>query len=37
MPVIIAANVDTWIDRWKQADTPEGAAVAFKEAPIGCV
>jgi ribose transport system substrate-binding protein len=37
MPVITAANVDTWIDRWKQADSPEGAAVAFKEAPIGCM
>jgi ribose transport system substrate-binding protein len=37
MPVITAANVDTWIDRWKQASTAAGAAEAFKEAPIGCL
>jgi ribose transport system substrate-binding protein len=36
MPIITADNVDSWIDRWKQASTPEGAAEAFKEPPIGC-
>ncbi len=37
MPVVTAQNVDEWIERWKQAATPEGAAQAFKEAPIGCM
>jgi ribose transport system substrate-binding protein len=37
MPLITAENVDSWIDRWNQASTPEGAAEAFKEAPIGCM
>jgi ribose transport system substrate-binding protein len=37
MPVITSANVDGWIDKWKEASTPAGAAEAFKEAPIGCL
>ncbi len=37
MPVVTAENVDEWIARWQQASTPEGAAQAFKEAPIGCM
>jgi ribose transport system substrate-binding protein len=37
MPVITAANVDTWIDRWNKATSVEGAARVFKEAPIGCL
>jgi ribose transport system substrate-binding protein len=37
MPVVTHANVDEWIARWKEASTPEGAAKAFKEAPIGCM
>ena len=37
MPVVTGDNVDEWIARWKQAATPEGAAEAFKEAPMGCM
>jgi ribose transport system substrate-binding protein len=37
MPVITADNVDGWIDRWSQATSVQGAAAAFKEAPIGCM
>ncbi len=37
MPVVTADNVDEWIARWKKAETPEGAAEAFKEAPLGCM
>ncbi len=37
MPVVTSENVDEWIARWKQAATPEGAASAFKEAPMGCM
>ncbi len=37
MPVVTAENVDEWIARWKQASSPEGAAIAFKEDPIGCM
>lgn len=36
MPVITSANVDEWIAKWKDALTPEGAAKAFAEPPIGC-
>jgi ribose transport system substrate-binding protein len=37
MPIITAANVDVWIDRWNRATSAEGAAEVFKEAPIGCM
>ncbi|MGH7056774.1 MAG: sugar-binding protein [Acetobacteraceae bacterium] len=37
MPVVTAKNVDAWIERWKEAATPAGAAKAFREAPIGCM
>ncbi len=37
MPVVTAENVDEWIAKWKQAETPAGAADAFKEAPLGCM
>lgn len=37
MPVVTQENVDEWIERWKKASTPEGAAEAFKEEPIGCM
>lgn len=37
MPVVTMANVDQWIKRWNDAATPAGAAMAFKEAPIGCM
>jgi ribose transport system substrate-binding protein len=36
IPVITAANVDEWIDRWAKATSTEGAASVFKEEPIGC-
>lgn len=36
IPIITAANVDEWIDRWNKATSTEGAAQVFKEAPIGC-
>lgn len=37
MPVVTAANVDEWIAKWKQAESPAGAAEAFKEPPVGCM
>ena len=37
MPVVTADNVDEWIAKWKQAETPAGTAEAFKEAPLGCM
>jgi hypothetical protein len=37
MPVVTATNVDDGINRWKAAATPDGAAEAFKEPPIGCM
>jgi ribose transport system substrate-binding protein len=37
MPVVTSANVDEWVQRWKDAATPEGAAAAFKEPAIGCM
>ncbi|MGC8469088.1 MAG: substrate-binding domain-containing protein [Acetobacteraceae bacterium] len=37
MPVVTSANVNAWIAKWKSAATPAGAAVAFKEPPIGCM
>ncbi len=37
MPVVTADNVDQWITKWAKASTPAGAAVAFKEKPIGCM
>jgi ribose transport system substrate-binding protein len=37
MPIVTADNVDEWIAKWKQAETPAGAAEAFKEPPLGCM
>lgn len=37
MPVVTGDNVKEWIAKWNNAKTPEGAAEAFKEAPIGCM
>lgn len=36
MPVVTKANVTKWINIWKQAQTPAGAAKAFKEKPVSC-
>ncbi len=36
MPVVTAANVKEWTEKWDAAKTRAGAAEAFKEAPIGC-
>lgn len=36
MPIVTAENVHEWMDKWDKAKTPEGAAEAFKEAPLGC-
>jgi ribose transport system substrate-binding protein len=37
MPIVTAENVDSWIAKWKEAETPAGAAQAFKEPPLGCM
>ncbi|MGH7117393.1 MAG: substrate-binding domain-containing protein [Gemmataceae bacterium] len=37
MPVVTAENVKEWEAKWEAAKTQEGAAKAFKEAPIGCM
>ena len=37
MPVVTADNVKEWMAKWDEAKTPEGAANAFKEPPLGCM
>lgn len=36
MPVVTKANVAKWTKIWKEAQTPAGAARAFKEKPVDC-
>jgi ribose transport system substrate-binding protein len=37
MPIVTASNVDEWIAKWNDAETPAGAAQAFREPPLGCM